>query len=85
MYFTATEAIARADYAHGNGEIAKIIPKDDTRVVDFRKIADDFLIAKRSGNIDAEVLQIIADYGQYAAMKGYDAIAGLMEKIMLYY
>lgn len=78
VYFTATEDIAkRAEYAGIAGTIIEMVLTDDAKIVDYCEIANEYIeIQKmRMKNSSETYFQIIADVGQYAAIKGYDAIA----------
>ena len=79
VYFSETESIARSsEYAGSGGAVIEAILSEDTKVVDYIEIATEFEktgIPKIIGIPEEEYQCIIRDVGQYAAMKGYDAIA----------
>ena len=77
VYFTATKSVAQGDYAGSNGALIEILIDDSARIVDYKTIYHDYLetgIPKLFGEKEDWQL-ILGDVGQYAAIKGYDAIA----------
>lgn len=78
VYFTATESIAKGDYAGDNGTVIEMILDNSAKIADYRTILQEFIetgIPKIFGTERENYQLILADVGQYAAMKGYDAIA----------
>lgn len=75
VYFTATERIAKYDYSGNNGEIIKMFMSDDAKIADYKTIMAEFAKTVTQQIRNTDYGQIVADVGQYAAMKGYDAIA----------
>lgn len=79
VYFTATESIAKSgSYAGNDGSIIEMILADDAKIADFVEIFTEFEstgIPKIIGMPKEDYQYIIRDVGQYAAVKGYDAIA----------
>ena len=78
VYFTATEDIAKLDYAGNDGKIIKMILKENAKIADYKTIFSEFFetgIPNMIGMPNEDYQVIIRDVGQYAALKGYDAIA----------
>ncbi len=79
VYFTATKSIAdNSEYAGSDGMVIQMILSDDARVADYLEIATEFEktgIPQIIGTLSEDYQFIIRDLGQYAAVKGYDAIA----------
>lgn len=79
VYFTATESIAKgSEYADTGGIIIEAVLSEDARIVDYLEILQEFEktgILKIIGTPKEDYQLIIRDVGQYAAVKGYDAIA----------
>ena len=78
VYFTATESIAKGDYAGDNGTVIEMILDNSAKIADYRTILQEFIetgIPKIFGTERENYQLILADVGQYVAMKGYDAIA----------
>ncbi len=78
VYFTKTKSVAKEAYAGDSGTVIEIFLDDSSKIADYKTILREFIetgIPKIFGN-ERELYQLIlADVGQYAAMKGYDAIA----------
>lgn len=79
VYFTAKKSIAQnIEYAGSDGMVIEMVLADDARVADYLEIATEFEktgIPKIIGMPGEDYQLIIRDLGQYAAVKGYDAIA----------
>ena len=69
------ERIAKYDYSGNNGEIIKMFMSDDAKIADYKTIMAEFAKTVTQQIRNTDYGQIVADVGQYAAMKGYDAIA----------
>lgn len=74
VYFAKAEAEAKK-YTAKNGEIITAFLKDNARVADYREIAAEYWEARNKMKRDTIVFSILNDCGQYAAIKGYDAIS----------
>ena len=74
VYFTRTEAAAK-DYMEKNGKIITALLKDNARVADYREIAAEYWEVRNRVERGTVVSDILNDCGQYAAIKGYDAIS----------
>lgn len=77
VYFTKTEEIAeKIDYKGIDGVIIEAVMVDDARLVNYMDIALEFeqIGIFRMRGVTEAYLNIIRDLGQYAALKGYDAI-----------
>lgn len=78
VYFTATESIASgSEYSGIDGVVFEMIIKKDAKIADYKKILTEYIetgIPKVIGEKE-DYQQILGDIGQYAAVKGYDAIA----------
>ena len=76
VYFAKDDATAKK-YSTANGKIFEATLSDDAKVVDYLTIYREYIktgIPQKIGN--REIWQhILGDVGQYAAVKGYDAIA----------
>lgn len=77
VYFTSNEEIAKWEYAGANGKVIEIIISEDAKIADYQTIFQEYLETGIPNLIGfGEDYQIIlSDVGQYAAIKGYDAIA----------
>ena len=78
VYFTATESIASGEYAGQGGKIIEAILTEDAKVADFEELFKEYFdtgLPKIIGLPKEDYQLIIRDVGQYAATKGYDAIA----------
>ena len=78
VYFTATESIASGEYAGQGGKIIQAILTEDAKVADFEELFKEYFdtgLPKIIGLPKEDYQFIIRDVGQYAATKGYDAIA----------
>jgi DNA-binding protein H-NS len=78
VYFTATESIASGEYAGQGGKIIEAILTEDAKVADFEELSKEYFdtgLPKIIGLPKENYQLIIRDVGQYAATKGYDAIA----------
>lgn len=77
VYFTATKNIAKQYYAESGEAIIEMVLDDSAKIADYKTIFDEFLKTGLATNFNkTEDFQfILADIGQYAAVKGYDAIA----------
>lgn len=76
VYFTATSETAKS-YAGNDGILIEAVLSNDARIADYRTIYQEYLdtgIPKIFANRE-DFQQILGDVGQYAAIKGYDAIA----------
>ena len=77
VYFTATKDIAQSDYAGNDGVLIEAVLDDTAAVADYSTIFEEYFntgLLKPSANKEDYQL-ILGDIGQYAAVKGYDAIA----------
>lgn len=78
VYFSETESIAKGDYAGDSGSVIEMVLDDSAKIADYRTILQEFIetgIPRTFGKERENYQLILADVGQYAAMKGYDAIA----------
>lgn len=78
VYFTATESIASGEYTGQGGKIIDAILTEDAKVADFEELFKEYFdtgLPKIIGLPKEDYQLIIRDVGQYAATKGYDAIA----------
>lgn len=76
VYFTETRETAQS-YAGDEGALIEAILSDGARIADYKTIYQEYLetgIPKIFAERE-EFQQILGDVGQYAAVKGYDAIA----------
>lgn len=77
VYFTSTKEIAQGDYAGQNGALIEAVLNDTAIVADYKTIYQEFwdtgIPRAIKGKEDYQL--ILGDVGQYAAVKGYDAIA----------
>lgn len=72
VYFTATEDIAKLDYAGNDGKIIKMILKENAKIADYKTIFSEFFetgIPNMIGMPNEDYQVIIRDVGQYAALK----------------
>ncbi len=77
VYFTETKDIALGDYAGLGGALIEAVLDETSRVADYKTVYQEFLdtgIPRIIGEKEDYQL-ILGDVGQYAALKGYDAIA----------
>ncbi len=77
VYFTETKDLALKDYAGNGGALIEMVLDGTSRIADYKTIYQEFLntgIPKNFGQKEDYEL-ILGDVGQYAAIKGYDAIA----------
>ena len=76
VYFSPEKTIAE-EYADIDGEIIEMVMDKSAKIVDYETIYNEFFetgIPTTLGDKREDYHDIIADVGQYAAMKGYDAI-----------
>ena len=76
VYFSPEKTIAK-EYADIDGEIIEMAMDKSAKIVDYETIYNEFFgtgIPTTLGDKREDYHDIIADVGQYAAMKGYDAI-----------
>ena len=76
VYFSLEKNIAK-EYAGIDGEIIEMVMDKSAKIVDYETIFKEYFetgIPTTIGNKREDYHDIIADVGQYAAMKGYDAI-----------
>ena len=74
VYFTKTKAIA-LDYADSESDVFSVVLKKGAKIADFKQIFEEYIEVKKNLKKDSDINLIIGDCGQYAALKGYDAIA----------
>ncbi len=78
VYFTATESLAMGEYARNGGAVIEALVDKSAKIADYQTINKEFEetgILKIIGQPKEDYQMIIRDVGQYAAVKGYDAIA----------
>jgi SPP1 gp7 family putative phage head morphogenesis protein len=78
VYFTATESLATGEYAGNGGAVIEALLDKSSKIADYQTINKEFYetgIPKIMGLPKEDYQMIIRDVGQYAAVKGYDAIA----------
>ena len=78
VYFTKNKSQATSNYMGNNGALIRAILKENAKVIDFKEIQIEYEKAKiprRIEKLKEQYQCILFDVGQYAALKGYDAIA----------
>ncbi|MBR5593907.1 MAG: minor capsid protein [Bacteroidaceae bacterium] len=78
IYFTPHASVAHGQYAGAGGEVIEIVLDKKAKVADFRTICSEFWetgIHKIIGLPTEDYQYVIRDVAQYAAVKGYDAVA----------
>ena len=77
VYFTADESVARGEYAGIDGAVIEALLVDGAKTADYKAIYQEYMETgiPRLVGAKEDYQFIIGDVGQYAAVKGYDAIA----------
>nr|DAG32023.1 MAG TPA: minor capsid protein [Bacteriophage sp.] len=74
IYFSLEKNIAQK-YAGEKGEMITALLSQDTNIADFKTVFSEYIKINPLSKVKEDWQYIIQDVGQYAAIKGYDAIA----------
>ena len=80
VYFSFDKSVAMSsNYMGKGGELITAAISKDAEVADYSNVLEEHFefrkIFDTSTEINEDVMQVLVDVGQYAAIKGYDAIA----------